>query len=101
MHDTAGRLLMRVQRSPNRLYKIELEEVKSVCLVAEISEPSWLWHSRLGHVNFHSLKLMSDKKIVEGMPKILIPNQPCEGWESSHEIPTLHKQAMGQRNDWS
>lgn len=30
-------------------------------------------------MNFHSLKLMSDKDLVECIPKILIPNRPCEG----------------------
>ncbi|GJS30316.1 zinc finger, CCHC-type containing protein [Tanacetum coccineum] len=79
VRDKTGRLLMKVQRSPNRLYKIELEEVRSMCLLAQISDPTWLWHARLGHLNFGALKTMSDKKIVEGMPKMFIPLQLCEG----------------------
>ncbi|GJZ80177.1 zinc finger, CCHC-type containing protein [Tanacetum coccineum] len=59
VHDAAGKLVMKVRRSSNRLYKIELEEVNSRCLIAEIRDPTWLWHTRLGHVNFTSLKLMS------------------------------------------
>nr|KAJ0208302.1 hypothetical protein LSAT_V11C500255750 [Lactuca sativa] len=79
VHDTSGRLLMRVQRSPNRLYKIELLEVSSKCMIAEINEPTWLWHARMGHVNFNALKLMSEKGMVIGMPRINTPSQPCEG----------------------
>lgn len=79
VRDKAGRLLMKVQRSQNRLYKIELEEINSLCLVAELSNPTWLWHTRMGHVNFGALKEMSDKGIVEGLSKIVVPTQPCEG----------------------
>nr|GEU33305.1 hypothetical protein [Tanacetum cinerariifolium] len=79
VRDKSGRLLMKVQRSPNRLYKIELDEARSMCLIAQISDPTWLWHARLGHLNFGALKTMSDKNIVEAMPKMVIPLQLCEG----------------------
>ncbi|GJT98735.1 putative RNA-directed DNA polymerase [Tanacetum coccineum] len=79
VHDTTGNLLVKVQRSPNRLYKIELEEVRTMCLSARISDPTWLWHVRMGHINFNSMKFMAEKKLIEGMPKLNIPPQPCEG----------------------
>ncbi|GKG17622.1 zinc finger, CCHC-type containing protein, partial [Tanacetum coccineum] len=79
VHDAAGKLVMKVRRSSNRLYKIELEEVNSRCLIAEIRDPTWLWHTRLGHVNFTSLKLMSERGLIEGIPKIEVPSKPCEG----------------------
>ncbi|GKA35766.1 NB-ARC domains-containing protein [Tanacetum coccineum] len=31
------------------------------------------------HLNFGALKTMSDKNMVEGMPKLYVPTQPCEG----------------------
>ena len=46
------RMIMRVQRTVNRLYKIELKSVEPVCLLANVGDVSWLWHGRLGHVNF-------------------------------------------------
>ncbi|GKB16092.1 zinc finger, CCHC-type containing protein [Tanacetum coccineum] len=79
VHDGTGKLLMKVHRSPNRLYKIELDEVRSTCLIAQISNPTWLWHTRMGHVNFNSLKFMSDKNLIEGMPKMYTQTLPCEG----------------------
>lgn len=33
----------------------------------------------MGHLNFGALKIMSDKNLVEGIPKIDIPSQRCEG----------------------
>nr|KAJ0217724.1 hypothetical protein LSAT_V11C300103190 [Lactuca sativa] len=77
--DLKGKLLMKVRRSSNRLYKIELQETKGICLTAEIDDQSCLWHKRMGHVNFNSMKLMIDKKMIEGVPQIKIPSQLCEG----------------------
>lgn len=79
VHDRRGRLLMKVHKSQNRLYKIEQEDVSNQCLIAQNKDPSWLWHVRLGHVSFGSLKLMSKKGIIEGIPKMIIPSEPCEG----------------------
>jgi len=50
------RLIMSVPRTQNRLYKIELETVEPENLLACIDDLAWLWHGRLGHVNFRSLK---------------------------------------------
>lgn len=36
VHDSIGKLLMKVRRSTNRLYKIELEEDTAKCFVAEV-----------------------------------------------------------------
>lgn len=79
VHDKNERLLMKVKKSQNRLYKIELEETRSMCLIAQIGDTVWLWHTRLGHISLSALKSISDKKIVEGLPKIIILTQPCEG----------------------
>lgn len=59
VYDERRRLLMRVKRSANRLYKISLEESTSSCLLAKAEENTWLWHTRLGHVNFQALTRMS------------------------------------------
>lgn len=66
---------MKVTRSNNRLYKIVIEPWDSVCLLTKSEETSWLWHSRLGHVNFHSMELMSKKIMLKGMPDIAQPKK--------------------------
>jgi len=71
------RLIMKVQRSPNRLYHIELKEASPVCLLASMEDPAWLWHARLGHVNFQALKKLVDKGMAAGVPSITHPNQLC------------------------
>jgi hypothetical protein len=49
------------------------------CLKACFEEESWLWHLRLGHLNFGGLKELSIKKMVNGLPSINQPDQLCEG----------------------
>ena len=72
------RLIMKVQRTGNRLYKIELVSVEPTCFLSHTSDDAWLWHGRLGHVNFHALKQIVDKDMVGGVPLIQHPDQVCQ-----------------------
>ena len=67
------RLIMKVKCSLNRLYKIELNQALPICLLSSISDPAWLWHARLGHFNFKTLKLLADKKMAGGVHLITHP----------------------------
>lgn len=75
--NTMGKLLMKVKRSPNRLYKIIIETNKPACLLLKSDELSWLWHARLGHVNFQALTLMQAADMVRGIPKFSQPKSVC------------------------
>lgn len=70
---------MKVRRSQNRLYMVSLETCEPLCMLSSMADPAWLWHARLGHVNFQSLKLMFEKAMVVGLPKIDHPSQLCDG----------------------
>lgn len=72
------RLIMRVQRTVNHLYKIELVPVKLVCLLTSIVDEAWLWHGRLGHVNIQPMKKLVDKEMVGGVPLIQHSDQVCQ-----------------------
>jgi len=49
------------------------------CLASTANEDgSWLWHSRLGHLNFKGLNQLQSQKLVEGLPRIRVPNKICE-----------------------
>jgi len=73
----SGKLIMKVRRSLNRLYRIGLNPTEPVCFLTSVSEEAWLWHGRLGHVNFQSLKQITNKAMVGGMPVITHPEQVC------------------------
>lgn len=79
VNDKQGKLLMKVKRAVNRLYKIDIEDSRPICLLTKAEEISWLWHSRLGHVNFAALALMSRENMAHGLPKIVQPKKVCEG----------------------
>lgn len=79
VYDEQGKLLMKVRRSGNRLYKLIIENREPKCLLAKSDETSWLWHSRLGHVNFPAMILMSKHKLVKELPTITQPKEICTG----------------------
>lgn len=74
-----GQLIMKVTRSMNRLYKIIIESGSSECLLSKCDENAWLWHTRLGHVNFNAMNLMSTKQMVYGLPDIKVQSEVCNG----------------------
>lgn len=79
VYDGQGKLIMKVKRSENRLYRIVIETTDNMCLVTKLEESSWLWHSRLGHVNFQAMTLMSANKMATGLPNLTQPKKTCTG----------------------
>ncbi|GJV91851.1 zinc finger, CCHC-type containing protein, partial [Tanacetum coccineum] len=78
LYDKNKRLLMKVERSKNRLYKIRLQVEAPICLLANIDNQAWLWHARLGHLNFDDINKMTKKNLVEGVPRINHAGQICD-----------------------
>lgn len=79
VYDKEDMLLMKVKRSPNRLYKIVINSVGRKSLLSKQDEMSKLWHKRMGHVNYHALSLMYKDKMVNGILKIATPGEVCTG----------------------
>lgn len=71
VYNDQGKFLMKVERSVNRLYKIVMEDCKPMCLLSKAEEQVWMWHARLGHVNFQSLCSMSEMEMARGLPKLV------------------------------
>jgi hypothetical protein len=76
--DRNDRLLVKVPRSPNRLYKVVLKIGQPVCLSAHNNESAWIWHERLGHQNFGTLQTMARDGMVHGLPRIGHVDQLCD-----------------------
>ncbi|KAA3475371.1 retrovirus-related Pol polyprotein from transposon TNT 1-94 [Gossypium australe] len=60
------KIIVDVQMAPNKLFPLE---VSNALVVKENSECK-LWHLRYGHLNIKGLKLLSQKEMVFGLPKI-------------------------------
>lgn len=77
MRDQHGKLLVRANRSKNRLYKVRMGIRDSAHLhLSKISESN-RWHARLGHVNTATMKLMMQKELVSGVTNVNVTNEVC------------------------
>ncbi|KAK2983322.1 hypothetical protein RJ640_016060 [Escallonia rubra] len=65
--------------SSNMMFLMNIHHDASKCLKACFDNQSWLWHLRLGYLNFGGLKLLSTKNMVKGLPSIDQPDQLYEG----------------------
>ncbi|XP_074362620.1 uncharacterized protein LOC141702939, partial [Apium graveolens] len=50
-----------------------------MCLMTSRKESTWLWHSRLGHVNFQAMNLMFVNKLARDFPDFIQPSEVCTG----------------------
>nr|GEW16119.1 zinc finger, CCHC-type [Tanacetum cinerariifolium] len=73
-----NKLLMKVERSKNRLYSIRLQIEAPICLLANVDNQAWLWHARLGHLNFDNINKIIRKNLVDGIPRIDHAGQVCD-----------------------
>ena len=71
--------MMRVKRSRNRMYVLNLDKEQPVCLLAKFDKTAWKWHSRFGHLNFHALRKLGKQQMVSGLPMIDHVDQLCTG----------------------
>ncbi|GJZ22768.1 zinc finger, CCHC-type containing protein [Tanacetum coccineum] len=78
LYDMDNKIFMEVTRQRNRLYKASLRIATPVCLLANLKDTTWLWHARLGHLNFESLKTITQKDLVHGVPTIKQTKQICD-----------------------
>ena len=77
MHDQHGRLLVKANRSKNRLYKVWMGIKDSSQLhLSEISESN-RWHARLEHVNTATMRIMIQKELVSGVSNVNVIKDVC------------------------
>lgn len=73
-----GRIILKASMSQNRTFKIELNVLEHRCLATATSTDEWLWHYRLGHLNFKEMCNLQQKQMVSGLPEFEIPSDVCE-----------------------
>ena len=91
MFDSDRRLILKAYLSRNRTFKIGIQIAEFQCLTASISDESWMWHHRFGHLNFRSLSELKSKKMVHGLPHIEIPKHLCVVCQSNQGILSSQK----------
>lgn len=92
LRDPSGKLLVKVDKSPNRLYKISLKVGKPTCLLSKLKEEPWRWHTRLSHISFKTIRTMATQEMVHGLPEIQEAKQICDsclvGKQTRHSFPS-------------
>lgn len=77
--DSKGSLVAVVKMAKNKSFPLSLHYEKNLNLMAKEEGESGLWHKRLGHLNYNSLRLLSQKNMVFGQPTIEKKKEVCEG----------------------
>ena len=89
MKKTKNKVVATVTRTPENIYI--LDKVNQVSCYMGKEDESWLWHRRLGHINFDNLVKISKKKAIREMTKITKPNnnlcKRCQHGKQTSEIP--------------
>jgi hypothetical protein len=62
----SGKLVATARRTPNNIYVLN-EIGREKCFLGKENE-SWLWHRRMGHMNFDNLVKINRKEVVKEMP---------------------------------
>ncbi|CAL9012443.1 unnamed protein product [Prunus brigantina] len=105
-------LIARVQMKGYRCFPLDLKYVNPpMANRATFGEPAWLWHRRFGHLNYISLKLLQEKDMVQGLPKLQEPEKICSGcaigkshrssfdkekaWRASQPLELIHSDICG------
>jgi hypothetical protein len=71
-------MIAKVTMIKNKMFLLNIETNVPKYLKTCVKDETWLWNMRLGHVNFDSLKMMTQKKMLKGLLSIEHPNQLCE-----------------------
>ena len=79
LRDFNDNVIAKVPMTKNHMFILKILNDVAKCLKACVGDYSWLWHLRLGHLNFKALNFLSKKYMVNGLPHIKYPNQICEG----------------------
>lgn len=75
------RVIAKIEMTKNRMYPLVMRNAKQSLSYAKyvtISDETWLWHLRYGHLPFTSLKDLQKGSMVLGLPEIGVRHNPCE-----------------------
>lgn len=115
--DSERRSVAIVKMTSNRSFPLSFNYEKNVSMMAREENDSCLWHRRLGHLNYESLKLLYQKKMVYGLPRIEEKSGVCEGcvlgkhhrqpfpkegaWRAKQVLELVHTDVCGPMNTLS
>jgi hypothetical protein len=92
--ENSDKLVAKAIRTPNNVYI--LDEINGEkCFMGQIDE-SWLWHKRMGHMNFDNLVKINTKQAVRDMLKFTKPTSIiCKQCQHGRLTPSISNCMVG------
>ncbi|XP_074342697.1 uncharacterized protein LOC141680342 [Apium graveolens] len=112
-----NQIIARVGMSSNNLFSLTLHNHDMSCFVGIDKRISKLWHDRYGHINYANLEMLSNRRMVIGLPKIdhlddvcgtcqlgkqhrtPFPSQPT--WRAKRPLQLIHSDLCGPMSIFS
>ena len=83
----SGKLVATAARTSSNIYVLSEIGNEKCCLGKE--DESWLWHRRMGHMNFYNLVKVRKREAVKEMPHITKPtNTLCKHCQQGKQTKT-------------
>ena len=83
VYDKTKNLIIKTPLTRNITFKIGMQALEHECLSDVSNKEEWLWHYRLGHLNFRDLDQMH--KLARGIPQTTGEMQKLLGMQADKE----------------
>ncbi|KAI5318138.1 hypothetical protein L3X38_037846 [Prunus dulcis] len=90
-------LITKVEMKSNRCYPVSVLAEKQLLMKTSFLQSPWIWHKRLGHLNFGGLKQLRDKEMVHGLPQLEEQSGVCEGCQFGKQHRNVFPKDQAQR----
>jgi hypothetical protein len=100
LRDPKDRLIMRVPCTKGRLYILNLQLARPVCLAIHGGEDEWRWHARYDHIGFQALRQLAREDMVHGLPLLNEVDRVCGAClAGKHRRAPFPHQALNHADD--
>jgi hypothetical protein len=97
--DMDRRLLARVRRDASRLYTIQLEIARPMCLMTRGGEDAWWWHARYSHLHFQAQRRLAKGEMVSRWSRCV--TTASQASNVARHFPRRHVSAPPTCSTWS
>ncbi|KAI5334921.1 hypothetical protein L3X38_025054 [Prunus dulcis] len=85
------------QMDEHGCYPVSFLAEKQLLMKTSFLQSTWIWHKRLGHLNFAGLKQLRDKEMVHGLPQLEEQSGVCEGCQFGKQHRNAFPKDQAQR----
>ncbi|KAI5332050.1 hypothetical protein L3X38_022178 [Prunus dulcis] len=89
-------LVIKVEMKRNRCYPLALLPNDHIALKASVSNSTWTWHKRLGHLHLKGLRQLKEKNMVHGLPFMEKVDGVCDGCQFGKQ----HREWFPKNQAW-